>query len=100
MAKKKLLRLTWLDEAGEAYHTADLAPDVARELLKRAGMFRIDFPGVSRDHPLRHVTRAAVERSPRGLIAKPMPTSNRDGLKRVLITLPEDNPEQTPNEVK
>lgn len=90
MAGKKLVRLTWIDETGEAYYECDLSPTMAKEQLKRAGMFVIDFPGTSYAHPLTAFSRAAVERSSRGLIAKGERAIPTEKQKRVLITLPED----------
>lgn len=94
MSRKKLVRLTWIDETGTAYHEADHTPTVAKELLKRAGMFVIDFPGTSYGHPLTAFSRAAVERSSRGVIAKGERTIATERQKHVLVTLPEDNSEQ------
>lgn len=86
MASKKLVRLTWIDETGEAYHTADLSPSMAREQLKRAGADVVRVCGM--ETRLRNLTRRAIEESSRGA------TAECERGCTVLITLPEDNPEQ------
>lgn len=87
---KKTVHLSWVDETGECYHEQDLAPAIAKEQLRRGGMFFIDIPGVSYNHTLASFSRAEVARSNRGLIAKGTPHLDASKQKRVLITLTED----------
>ena len=68
MAKKRLLKLTWVDRDGEPYHTDAVSPTVARDLLARAGVvwFRMD----RLDFPVINLSWAAVSRSTRAVCAK------------------------------
>lgn len=82
-----MVRLTWLDEGGEPYHTQDLSPRTAKDLLKRNGIQWVDFPGEEYGCPLSRLSRAAVAKSRRAVIGR----KGSANVPAVMISLPEDN---------
>jgi hypothetical protein len=64
--KAKLLRLSWMDSTGDAYHEEFLSPSAAREQLKRSGAKTVRISGVS--SPLARLSHKAISESSRGAV--------------------------------
>ena len=70
MSRKRLLKLTWVDDTGTVYHTADLSPRAARDLILRDGD---SWPRLYIDHrqlPFSCLTWEEVRRARRAPVVK------------------------------
>lgn len=80
--RRRLLKLTFIDDQGQPYHTCELPPRTARDLLVKNGIFRVWYD--HREYPLHCLSYAEVARQHRAVVAKF--NGDKDGHEIVIDT--------------